>query len=55
MKRAFQVIGEDLRSAYELAYHSKNPVNDGLFKKLVIRTKRPGLTIRTKTGYYARE
>ena len=55
MKRAFQVIGEDLRSAYELAYHSKNPVNDGLFKKLVIRSKRPGLTIRTKTGYYARE
>ena len=55
MKKAFQVIGEDLRSAYELAYHSKNPVNDGLFKKLVIRSKRPGLKIRAKTGYYARE
>lgn len=55
MKKAFKLIGEDLRSSYELAYHSKNPVNDGLFHKIVVRAKRPGLTIRTKTGYYARE
>jgi Ca-activated chloride channel family protein len=54
MKKAFKSIGEQLRSSYELAYYPSVP-SDGTFRKLVIRTKRPGLTVRTKTGYYARE
>jgi len=55
MKKAFHSIGEELRSSYEVAYHSKNPLSDGLFHKLAIRSKRAGVTIRTKTGFYARE
>lgn len=51
--QAFRQIGEELRSSYELAYHSTHGVGDGTFHKLVIRAKRPGLTIRTKTGYFA--
>ncbi len=50
----FRQIGEELRSAYELAYHSTNPDRDGTFRKLRIVVKRPGLTARAKTGYYAR-
>lgn len=49
---SFREIGDQLRSSYELAYHA-NPVADGTFHKLVIRAKQPGLTVRTKTGYYS--
>jgi hypothetical protein len=37
-----------------LAYHA-NPIADGTFHKLVIRTKQPGFTIRTKTGYFSKD
>jgi Ca-activated chloride channel family protein len=50
----FREIGDELRSAYELAYHSTNPDRDGTFRKLRVQVKRPGLIVRTKTGYYAR-
>jgi Ca-activated chloride channel family protein len=52
-KKAFAEIGEELRSSYELGYHSSN--SDGTFHKLLIRAKRPGIVIRAKTGYFARE
>jgi Ca-activated chloride channel family protein len=55
LKKAFQSIGEQLRSSYELAFYATNSANDGTFHKLVVRSKRPGTTVRTKTGYYARE
>lgn len=50
----FRQIGEELRSAYELAYHSANPERDGTFRKIRVQVKRAGLTVRAKTGYYAR-
>ncbi len=53
MKKAFGEIGEELRASYELGYHSAN--QDGTFHKLLIRAKRPGIVIRAKTGYFARE
>jgi Ca-activated chloride channel family protein len=54
MASEFKSIGEQLRSSYELAYHSSNPANDGLFRKISVTVKRPGVTVRAKTGYYAR-
>jgi Ca-activated chloride channel homolog len=54
LRDSFRVIGEQLRSSYELAYHA-NPVDDGTFHKLVIRTKKQGLSVRTKTGYFSRD
>jgi Ca-activated chloride channel family protein len=50
----FQEIGEQLRSSYEIAYHSTNPPEDRTFHKIAVRVKRPGLNVRAKTGYYAR-
>jgi Ca-activated chloride channel homolog len=50
----FRQIGEQLRSSYELGYHSTNPVSDDSFHKISIRIKREGLTVRSKTGYFAR-
>ncbi|HUP03888.1 MAG TPA: VWA domain-containing protein [Bryobacteraceae bacterium] len=54
MATQFKLIGEQLRSAYEIAYASSNPDADGLFRKISVQVKRPGLTVRAKTGYYAR-
>jgi VWFA-related protein len=50
----FLEIGEQLRSSYEIAYHSSNPPEDRTFHKIAVRVKRPGLTVRAKTGYYAK-
>jgi len=55
LKNAFRQIGEQLRSSYEIAYHPAGIASDGLFHKLAIRARRPDLTIRSKTGYYARQ
>jgi Ca-activated chloride channel family protein len=53
IRKEFREIGEDLRSTYELAYVSTNPVRDGSFRKVLIRSKRPGFVVRSKTGYFA--
>jgi VWFA-related protein len=50
----FKQIAEELRNAYELAYYPSNPIKDGTFRKIVIRPKQNGLTVRAKTGYFAR-
>lgn len=50
----FHQIAEELRSSYELAYYPTNPIKDDTFRKIVIRPKKDGLTVRAKTGYFAR-
>jgi len=50
----FRQIAEELRTSYELAYYPSNPVRDDTFRKLVIRPKQAGVTVRVKTGYFAR-
>ena len=47
-------VSEELRSMYDLGYVTTNPARDGTFRKVVIRAKREGLTVRTKPGYFAR-
>lgn len=54
IRETFRQISEELRSSYELAYISTNPVRDGSFRKVVIRPRQPGLAARSKTGYFAR-
>lgn len=54
MAAHFKEIGDQLRSSYEIGYHSTDSVADGTFRKIRITVKRPGLTVRAKTGYYAR-
>jgi len=51
---SFRQIGEQLRSSYELAYHTSNPPGDKTFHKIQIKVKHPELVVRAKTGYYAR-
>jgi len=49
----FHQIAEELRTSYELAYYPTNPLPDETFRKIVIRPKQPGLTVRSKTGYFS--
>jgi hypothetical protein len=44
----------ELRTSYELAYYPTNPANDGTFRKIVIRPKGSGVTVRSRTGYFSR-
>ena len=41
LKENFQQIGDQLRSSYELAYHSTDPSIDGTFRKIGSRLNRP--------------
>ncbi|MFZ0797736.1 MAG: VWA domain-containing protein [Terriglobales bacterium] len=50
----FQQIAEELRTSYELAYYPTNPLPDDTFRKIVLRARPPGLTVRSKTGYFSR-
>jgi hypothetical protein len=40
-------------SYYLLAYQTTHPNKDGQFRKLDVRVNRPGLTVRTRSGYNA--
>jgi Ca-activated chloride channel homolog len=50
----FKQIGDELRNVYEVGYYPANAERDGTFRKIVIKAKQPGITIRAKTGYSAR-
>jgi Ca-activated chloride channel homolog len=50
----FRQIAEELRTSYELAYYPTDPIKDDTFRKVVIRPKQAGLTVRAKTGYFSR-
>lgn len=50
----FQQIAEELRLSYELAYYPTNAERDDTFRKVVIKPKQSGLSIRSKTGYFSR-
>jgi Ca-activated chloride channel homolog len=50
----FRQIGDQLRSAYEISYHSTNPDVDGTFRKISIKAKDPSSKVIAKTGYYSK-
>ena len=50
----FAKIAEELRTTYEIGYYPANPMKDDSFRKIVIRPRQEGITIRAKSGYFAR-
>jgi len=46
-------ISDELSSQYTVGYTSKNSKRDGAWRRIVVRVNRPGLTARTKQGYFA--
>jgi Ca-activated chloride channel homolog len=50
----FRKIAEELRTMYEVGYYPANPMKDQSFRKIALRPKADGVTIRAKSGYFAR-
>jgi len=48
---AFERIVRDASTYYMLGFNSDYKKNDGKFVRLDVRVKRPGLTVRTRSGY----
>jgi VWFA-related protein len=46
-------IDEEMRSYYVLSYRPKNDKLDGRFRQIRVSVKRPDLSVRARTGYYA--
>ena len=55
LRTVFSQIGDELRAMYQIGFVSSNDqAHQGAFRKLTIRCKEPGTTVRAKSGYYAR-
>jgi VWFA-related protein len=50
---AFKELQEEMRSQYSIAYTSTNPVQDGSFRKLIVKTTDKNLKVQVRKGYYA--
>jgi VWFA-related protein len=46
-------IADELSSQYVLGYSSKNQKHDGAYRRIAVRVSRPGVSTRTKQGYFA--
>jgi len=52
LPKIYQQISEELASQYSLAYTSKNRQRNGAWRRIDVRVTRPGLTARTRRGYF---
>jgi Ca-activated chloride channel homolog len=48
-----QQVANDIRNQYVLGYTPSNESLDGGFRRIEVKAKGRGLTVRTRTGYYA--
>ena len=53
LKQAFDQIGQELRSQYNIGYTPSNSHRDGSFRKIEIRAKGGEYKIQARSGYYA--
>jgi VWFA-related protein len=53
LEAIFAMIQEEMRSQYGLGYKSTNPATDGGFRRLEVKSSRPGLKVQARAGYYA--
>lgn len=49
----YQQIAEELANQYSIGYVSKNLKRDGAWRRIVVKVSRPGVSARTKSGYFA--
>ena len=54
LDQVYREIEEELRNQYSLGYISDRPAPSAEFRKIAIVTRRKGLTVQARNGYYAR-
>ena len=52
LPKIYEQISEELANQYSMAYSSRNPMKNGAWRRVVVRVTKPGLTARTRQGYY---
>ena len=52
LEQIFDTIREEMRSQYAIGYRPPDAA-DGSFHRLEVKALRPGLTVQSRTGYYA--
>ena len=50
---AFEIIADELRHQYTLAYYSTNEKRDGKYRVIEVNVKRNDLAVRARHGYLA--
>jgi VWFA-related protein len=53
LPQMLQKVRSGVQSLYSIAYHSSNPEKDGSWRKIEIETKRKGIKLKYRDGYYA--
>ena len=53
LRSIYALISQELSSQYLVGYTSTNQKRDGTWRRISVRTSRPGATARTRMGYYA--
>lgn len=54
IERIYSQIEEELRNQYNFGYTSDHQGNDQQYRKIKLTTRRPGLIVQTRAGYYSR-
>lgn len=52
-RKQLQKVVAEVSSYYELFYSPPNTSYDGRFRKILVKTTRPGVTLQTRNGYFA--
>ena len=55
LEAAFSEVARELASQYSIGYYSSDERRDGKFRKVQVKLTKPGLTARTKKGYYTKK
>ena len=50
---SYEKVLAEIKAQYQLGYTSSNPAQDGNWRKVEIKVKRPDLKVRTRKGYFA--
>ena len=53
LPKIYEQISQELASQYTLAYSSRNNQRNGAWRRIVVRVTRPGISARTRQGYFA--
>jgi VWFA-related protein len=52
---AFAEVAKELANQYSIGYYSNDKKHDGKFRKIEIKLNKPGFSVRTRKGYFAKK